>query len=175
MNQLGRITFEAPNLLGPAATICSLFILSFPFHGLANDTNTPESEQSPGILLTNILIVRAELNDELQKGFQKKDAEAPGATKNTIVKQARQLNDLSGRFLERFPTNENFLQVNQQQIYGAVISGMLHKENAAVLGNVVDYISSCLFEPDAVRSSHVSTTRAVQLQYALESAMRMLQ
>ena len=138
-------------------------------HGEFTNSMAKELNQPKEILLAEILKTRAELDKALQIDSSKLSPEEFKTAKAKIVSQTKQLSTKTSDFMEKFPTND-LLQISQQQIFSVVLQGMLHRQDAAFLGNIAEYVPSCLFDSETCKYLPISIKQASQLQETLESA-----
>ena len=136
----------------------------------ASETNLMLLKQTPDGDLEIVLSIRASLDKELQNDPNQLSPQERSAAKERIAKISKELFVTTGTILGKFPTNNLLLQASQQQVYGGVLFGMLHKDAAALLGNMAEYIPSCLFESETSKQLSISLNQASQLQAAAESS-----
>jgi thiol-disulfide isomerase/thioredoxin len=136
------------------------------FNTKADSTNSFNTAEEA---LVKIQSVRARISEGLHANPRSLSAQDHDLLMEKIAIQANELSKLTELFLEQFPTNASLTEITKQNIYGDVLSRMLDKERAAWLGNLAEYIPSCLFESSIKEVLHSSDQQASQLQSAAES------
>lgn len=119
--------------------------------------------------LAKISLIRTALSKELNGSSNTLSVQEHDLFRKKLVTQAKELSQLTESFLQQFPTNASLSDIAKLNIYGEVLSRMLDKEGEAMLGNLAEYIPSCLFESSIKEMYHASDSLASQMQAAAES------
>ena len=146
------------------------FGLQTTFQVFAAETNSIQLNQTPETGWASILEARAELDKELQRDPKTLDPQDVKAIKQRILRQIGHLLTLEGDFHRKFPKDATcyYVQLDPQENYGVVLRGMLHRENSAIVANIAESVTSCLYVPATSQRLSISSEQASEMQIACE-------